>query len=501
MANISDFYTPLSKQAEFHQSLAKYRAMVGGFGSGKTRALLMEAIITCLCVPGCNTLIIRRTSPDLQKTVIDKFEDPNIVPRWVYKSYNKNDKIVTFANGSELFFGYCQRDSDVNQYLSTEYAFIGIEEAGEFSFRVWEALTGRARVSTEMKDISGADVHPSVGIATNPFGVGYSWIKRLFVDHKPMEDTDPKAYNPKDYYLVHSTVLDNPYTCTPEYIKTLEGLTGSMKQKALYGNLNLISGQYFDNFDPARHVKKWDEVTFKPWHPKWIAADWGMAHSFPVYWFTKGEIKDPINKNIRVVNVVYREHIMRDMNAIEAADDIARMCDHNEQGRITEKISNFYLSWERFMRQGKSQGFDHSIAEQMGSRLKKFGLPQPQPADKNRVDGWALMYQLLDMDQLVFMENCEKAISHLPLLTRDDTNLEDVLKSDTLADDIGDALRYGLKSFLKAGNVPQSVKDAEALAQIKDPYARMIIGYKKHIEKQQGKQPVRENIVLPWMKR
>jgi hypothetical protein len=80
-----------------------------------------------------------------------------------------------------------------------------------------------------------------MGISTNPFGVGYSWIKTLFVDKKPLEGMD--RYNPNDYYMVHSTVLDNPYTATPEYMALLENLTGSMKQKALYGNLNLISGQ------------------------------------------------------------------------------------------------------------------------------------------------------------------------------------------------------------------------------------------------------------------
>src|SRR5208337_4705287 len=75
-------YSALPKQLEFHQSPAPYRLHVGGYGSGKTLNLLMEAIITCVMVPGCNCLILRTTSPDIQKTVINKFLDPKLVPRW-----------------------------------------------------------------------------------------------------------------------------------------------------------------------------------------------------------------------------------------------------------------------------------------------------------------------------------------------------------------------------------------------------------------------------------
>ena len=505
---LTNFYSALPKQLEFHKNPARFRAMVGGYGSGKTLALLMEAIICCLTVPGCNALIIRRTYHDLEQTVINKFEDTKLVPRHLYASYNKNKGKVTFHNGSTLFFGYCQHDRDVAQYLSTEFAFIGIEEAGEFSFHVFESLAGRARTSTEIVDLQGNPIKPSVGLSTNPYGPGYHWIKTLFgtvkkdfKDRKPMEDTDPKAYDPNEYFCVHSTVFDNPFTCTPTYIKTLEGLTGAKREKALYGNMDLVSGQYFDNFDTeigGRHVKRWGEVTFRSYHPKWMSADWGMAHSFPVYWFTKGEIKDEINGGTRVVNVVYREHIMREMNAIEAADDIARMCDHDDKGKITEKIANFYLSWDRFMRQGRAQGFDHSIAEQMGDRMKKFGLPRPQPADKNRVDGWALIYQLLDMDQLVFMENCEKAIAQLPLLTRDETNLEDVQKSDTLADDVGDALRYGLKSYLKGGKVPEPVTFQQKLDAAPDLQVKYLMGLERRAKQEKAGRAQHDRRILPW---
>ena len=502
----TDFYQPLPKQALFHKSMAMYRLHVGGYGSGKTLNLLMEAIITCHLVPGSNSLILRTTSPDIQKTVINKFLNPKLVPPSLYKSYNKNEKIAYFENGSQIHFGYCQRDEQVSQYLSTEYVFIGLEEAGEFSFRVWEALSGRSRTSTEVTDVNGNRVQTSLGLTTNPYGIGWSWIKKLFVEHKPVEGMG--KYNPLDYFYVHSTVYDNPYVCTPEYIAKLEGMTGAMRKKALEGDMNDISGQFYPQFIPdplkGKHVRDVKSISFRTWDPIWIGADWGMAHHFPILWVTKGWIPDEIKGGMRQVNVVYRELILQGMNANQVADEIHRQCVHGKDGtgpigRQTEQVKNIFLSWERFVRTGAET--NHSIAQVMGERLQKYRLPYPQRADKNRVDGWNLIGQLLDQDDLVITTDCPVLIGSLPLLVHDKVDVEDVKKSDTLEDDIADALRYALKSYLKPGTKPESVIQQEKLMSIKDPYVRSMLAYKDYNLRQAGKQPFTDKRKTGWQQR
>ena len=61
----------------------------------------MEAIIHCIEYPGSNSIILRRTIPDLKRTVLDKFE--NDIPKSLYErgsqergTYNKSDHIVYF---------------------------------------------------------------------------------------------------------------------------------------------------------------------------------------------------------------------------------------------------------------------------------------------------------------------------------------------------------------------------------------------------------------------
>src|ERR1700684_2683059 len=48
-------YEPFPKQREFHASRAKYRLFGGAAGPGKSKALLMEAILQAHEVPGANT--------------------------------------------------------------------------------------------------------------------------------------------------------------------------------------------------------------------------------------------------------------------------------------------------------------------------------------------------------------------------------------------------------------------------------------------------------------
>src|SRR5580704_1913654 len=63
-------YAPFAKQAAFHASSAKYRLFGGAAGPGKSMALLMEAIIQADEHPGVNTLLLRRTFPELEQSLL-----------------------------------------------------------------------------------------------------------------------------------------------------------------------------------------------------------------------------------------------------------------------------------------------------------------------------------------------------------------------------------------------------------------------------------------------
>ena len=134
--DIGRFYTPQPVQRKFHASEARYPLLEGGRGGGKSTALLWEAISQCLLVAGSNCLLLRRTLTAMEKGGIEDLFKKQ-VPRSLYRSYNATKHVITFYNGSNLFFGHVKTDADLLQYQGAEFLFIGWEELTQFTNRQW----------------------------------------------------------------------------------------------------------------------------------------------------------------------------------------------------------------------------------------------------------------------------------------------------------------------------------------------------------------------------
>ncbi|MGB2899301.1 MAG: terminase family protein [Candidatus Acidiferrum sp.] len=285
--HISDCYRPFARQKEFHESLAKYRLFGGAAGPGKTKALLWEAIRQALEVDGCDTLLLRRTYPELESSLLSYFRRD--VPRSMYKSYNESKHVVTWNNGSTTRFGYCRNERDVYQYQGAEFLFIGLDELTHFTLKQWQFLTSRnrcpARLYSNGKN-AGKRIVPCMAGATNPGNIGHAWVKALWVDHVPppgFERAD--LYDARDYEFIRARLDDNPiYVNDTEYRRTLEALPEHLRRAFLDGDWNVFAGQYFDVFDYGRHTARPEEIRLEPWWPRWISIDWGFHHPNAVYW-------------------------------------------------------------------------------------------------------------------------------------------------------------------------------------------------------------------------
>jgi hypothetical protein len=96
-------YAAFPRQKEFHASTAKYCLFGGAAGPGKTKALLLEAIKYASNVTGSDSLLLRRTFPELESSLITQFRRD--VDRQLYSSYNESKHLVTWHNGSTTRFG------------------------------------------------------------------------------------------------------------------------------------------------------------------------------------------------------------------------------------------------------------------------------------------------------------------------------------------------------------------------------------------------------------
>jgi len=363
---VNQSYQPFARQNEFHQCQAKYRLFGGAAGPGKTKALLWEAIRQANEFPGVDTLLLRRTFPELEASLLSYFRRD--VPPEAFRSYNDSKHIVTWHNGSTTRFGACAHETDVYQYQGAEYLFIGVDELTHFTLKQWQFLTSRNRCPVP-------GTRPNMAGATNPGNIGHAWVKALWVDRQPPAGMDrPEDYNADDYAFVRATISDNPiYANDREYRKTLDALPTHLRRAFLHGEWDVFAGQYFDVFNRGRHTPRVETLRLEPWWPRWISVDWGFEHPSAVLWHAAAPATA---ERPEATIVTYRELVQNRLSPRMLAAAIA------ERSR-GEKISAVYLSPDAFARRTA----DDTIAEQLGRGLEMENLPRPDMADDDRVGG------------------------------------------------------------------------------------------------------------------
>jgi Terminase large subunit, T4likevirus-type, N-terminal len=433
-------YEPFPKQQLFHSNPAKYRLFGGAAGPGKSLALLWEGIMQALEHPGADVLLLRRTYPELEGSIIRQFRRD--VPRELYAGYNESKHLVSFHNGAGLQFGWSESERDVQRFQGGEFVFIGVDELTHFTLGQWQFLTSRNRCR-----IPGS--FPCMAGATNPGGVGHKWVKALWIDKQKPDGWDGR-YDPADYEFIPARLEDNPiYANDANYRKTLEELPERLRIAFLEGRWDVFEGQYFDIFDPVRHVVA--KPALESWLSRWVSVDWGFEHPTVAYWHAQNGRR----------TVTYREMVRRHVTPAEIGADIASLSGN-------EKIGAVYLSPDAFSwRTFAGRRSERPISELIGDALIERGLPRPSPADDDRIGGWMLMYQMLERGDWAIVSDCGKLIECLPNLVRDVKRVEDIAKQD--GDDPADAARYGLKSRLGPAVAPLDVRVQERVAALPPP--------------------------------
>lgn len=484
------FPPPYDHQKEIYESQAGNLALLGGYGGGKSNALLVLALIGyVLRYKNCDVLLLRRKFRELEQGLISdlkKLWPPEIAEK-IYK-FNDSKHIATFFNGSRIFFGSCTNnsDADLQQYLSSSFCFIGIDEGGQFRYESWEFLQGRNRLNPGVQpDDNG--VHPICKMATasNPFGIGFSWIQSIFVHkepvHKPEGCKKDKNgcwwiqdqgqwqcfYDPNNYFATHSTVMNNPRFLekNPKYLSDLQALPPDLKRIRLYGDLTVRSGQYYNNFSETFHVvnlrKDPTRIVWQPWQPKVIGWDFGIGHYSGIIFCTRALYKPWNSEQYKSVIVVYREIAKNEMSSRQLVEQIQKSLG------AEETIQHIFFSHEKFNRTGVSTS--HRPADDVTVECRAVGLPSVARASNDRVAGAVYLWNLLEQGDIIFLDNCKDLIAAIPGFQRGEGDkMEDVIKTDSKEDDLFDALKYVLLGMYSGKHKPKSVVQAEKLAVLED---------------------------------
>ena len=219
----------------------------GGAGGGKSFALIADAYEYAKSFPKSNLLLLRRTFPELQESIINKALE--FYPLGTYK-YNSSDKVMTFANGSRLKFGYLENENDKFRYQGGEWSYIGFDELTHFSKTQYLYMMSRSRNTRS---------YPNVMRGTsNPGGKYHDWVKERFIDVADSNEVYLDKHDTKRMFIP-SLLKDNPNLNFEEYTKSLMHLPDTEREALLNGNWDLSFGEVFTR----DHFKVIDTDYFK----------------------------------------------------------------------------------------------------------------------------------------------------------------------------------------------------------------------------------------------
>lgn len=420
-----------TKQEAFINSQADETLFGGAAGGGKSYGQLIDALIYALKYPKSKQLILRRTFPELEKSLIRVHLE--LYPREIY-TYNSSNHVGRFKNGSIIDFSYCDNEKDVFKYQSAEYDVIRFDELTHFTEDMYVYLLSRIR---------GANTNPKMAkSSTNPGGVGHSWVKERFIDIG--EPNKEHRIGKTTRVFIPSKVQDNKFLLDvdPEYIDRLQNLSEKDQRILLYGDWDIFDGQYFNEFKRDIHVI---EPFVIPSHwKKYIAMDYGLD-MLAVLW---------IARDTEGNAYVYKEIHESNLIVSEACKRIKEINDNEEYEYIYAPRD----LWNRRQETGKSVA---DIFYENGVMLTKTSV--------DRVDGWLATKEWIKViesrdietgeetktSKLKVFRNCNNLIKNLPQVQIDEKNPNDVATQPHELTHICDALRYFCVNFTRPTETPR----------------------------------------------
>ena len=413
-----DLGRPNPKQARFFASRCRYTAYGGARGGGKSWAVRVKAAAGALRYPGIRILIMRRTYPELESTMIRPLlallqsarRSDGSPAGEELAAYAAASRRIDFFNGSTIRFGHLNSQRAITEYQGQEYDWIFMDEATHFT--EWEFRTLAATLRGVRK------IPKRMYLTCNPGGVGHMWVKRLFVDRAFEAGEDPG-----DYCFIPATVEDNTalLSGSPDYVRLLDLLPPDIRAAHRYGDWGGLAGQYFAELRPERHG-------FAPFRipaqwPRYRAIDYGLD-MFACLWIAV----DPAGRAW-----VYRELEQPGLIVSQAAERMAAATLPGEPVVCTIAPPDL---WSTQKDTGRTMA---EIFNQHGAGLVR--------GSSGRVQGWLAVKEYLQSGgdgrpMLLISRACPRLMANLAALRRSDADPNDC---DTRPHDIThlcDALRY-----------------------------------------------------------
>jgi len=396
--------------------------------------------------PEFSGLLLRRTTDELRE-IRQKSRD--LYSKVFGKEFVWQARLDSYVhvNGGRFWITYLDKDDDVLRYQGQAFNWIGFDELTQWPTPyAWDYLRSRLRSTSDLPLFQRA--------STNPGGPGAWWVKRMFIDPAPYNESfwatdietgetlvEPDS-NPDGSAnefageplfkrrFIPAKLADNPFlTKDRSYARNLMSLPEVKRKQLLDGSWEAAEGLAFQEWNRNLHVI--DPFPIPSSWRRFRACDYGYSSYSGVVWFAvrpDGQL------------IVYRDLEVHRQYPDELADLV-----YTIERSTGEKVDYGVVDGSIFDERGNR---GPSRGEQL-NKHRHFNRRADRGAG-SRVSGKDMIHKLLDINpdteepSLVFFSTATNCVSQIPMLPLDKNNPDDV---DTRSrDHIYDAVRYGVMS-------------------------------------------------------
>lgn len=310
-------YMPNPKQQQFHGLTAKYRGFCGGWGNGKTSGGCAEFFVRLMEYPGTNSIVARKTRPELRTTTWDMLVNGDTqptgwrgIPKEVIKQYNRSELYIEFHNGSKIHGLPLDDPKKLENY---NLGLFMIDQAEEIEEDIFLKFHGRLRQHNA----------PREGLLLfNPNG--HNWLWKRFIDPRRQPGYARR------YKVVEATPFDNP-NLPADFLEQFETLPKHWYERYVLGSHEVFTGQIFADFNPDIHI-------IDPFHipqewERWMCIDPGIRHEGCLSWCARDH-----EDNV----YYYREHLESNQPVAWWADTMYELESRSDWGGRDEQELEIY---------------------------------------------------------------------------------------------------------------------------------------------------------------
>lgn len=217
-------YKPLKWQVKPWRDKSLTVLLTGGAGGGKSRLALEKLHGYNLKYSGALTLFLRKTRVSVKRSGVRALEREVIRGDRSIR-HLKADMSFEYPQGSSIIYGGMADDEQREGLRSLNADFVLMEEANRFLEADYNEMLARLR--------GRAAPWRQIVLCTNPDSPNH-WINQRLIVGKEAE-------------VYYSYAKDNPNN-PPEYLETLERLTGVEKERLAHGKWVQAEGLIFDTW-------------------------------------------------------------------------------------------------------------------------------------------------------------------------------------------------------------------------------------------------------------